>query len=202
MATAKNPTRSMTVFKGLCERKAKGIDDFLHANPDLNSKDIQELERLNTDMEDQLKRMETAWETMMGDVDNDTFTALDKTFNEVSEEVAKTLKVSKKTISEKSAPTGTSSTGNTKIDDTLKPRQELLRSFTLEEANVWFDGFTAYLNHNEKALQKLPPSVRQQILNNSIEAALANALQADDEITVDTPIIGGNECLSRLRHIF
>ena len=52
-----------------------------------------------------------------------------------------------------------------------------------EEANEWLDGFTAYFKHNEKALQKLLASVHRQILNNSIEAALANALQADDEIT-------------------
>ena len=89
-----------------------------------------------------------------------------------------TIAHSNKVISEKSAAPSTGATpsaGNAKIDDTLKPRQELLRSYNLEEANVWFDGFTAYFNHNEKVLQKLPASVRWQILNNSIEAALANA---------------------------
>ena len=98
-------------------------------------------------------------------------------FNEVSEEVAKVLAASKKVILEQATSTqpttGTVSptrNANTKIDDTLKPRQELLRSFTLEEANIWFDGFKAYFNHNEKVIEKLPPSVRRQILNNSIEA--------------------------------
>ena len=203
--SVKNLTRSMTSFRGHCDKKAKKIDDFLSANPDPNSKDLQDLEELNSDLKDQLRRMEVAWEAMMDETDNDTYDALDKMLNEVSEEVAKTLATSEKTISEKSASTSTgatSSTGNAKIDDTLKPRQELLRSFTLEEANVWFDGFTAYFKHNEKALQKLPASVHRQILNNSIEAALANALQADDEITAATHIIGDNGCLSRLKHIF
>ena len=125
--------------------------------------------------------METAWESMMADVDNDTFKALDKMLNEVSKEVSLTLMHSKKVVMEKSTSTSTgatSSADNAKIDDTLKPRQEQLCSFTLEEANVWFDGFTAYLK--QKVLQKLPASVRWQILNNSIEAALANALQADE----------------------
>ena len=129
----------MTSYKGHCDKKVKKIDDFLSANPDPNSKDLQELEELNSDLKDQLRRMETAWEAMMVDVDNDTFKALDKMLNEVSQEVSKMLATSKKTISERSAPTSTGATpsvGNVKIDDTLKPRQEQLRSFTLEEANV------------------------------------------------------------------
>ena len=115
----------------------------------------------------------------------------------------KTLGISWKTILGKSSLTNAGAvSGNVKIDDTLKPRQELLRSFTLEEANIWFDGFTAYFNHNEKFLEKLSPLVRRQLLNNAIEAGLASALQTDDEITIDTPIIGRDRCLTRLKNIF
>ena len=197
----KDPTRSMTAYKGFCQRKVKKIDDFLHDHPDLNSEDIQVLKNLNSALEAQLERMETAWESMLSQLEPETYTALDKVFNEVSEEVAKVLVASTKVISDKATSTQPGITSptrnaNTKIDDTLKPRQELLRSFTLEEANIWFDGFKAYFNHNEKVIEKLPPSVRRQILNNSIEAGLANALQADDEITAETPIIGDNRCLS------
>ena len=99
--------------------------------------------------------METAWESMMADVDNDIFLALDKMFNKVSKEVAKMLTASKKVISDKATSTqpatGIASptrNANTKIDDTLKPRQELLRSFTLEGANICFDSFKAYFNLN------------------------------------------------------
>ena len=128
MATAKNPTRSMTSYKGFCQKKAKKIDDFLHANPDLNSEDIQKLKKLNTDLESQLERMQTAWEAMMDEVEPDVHTALDKMLSEMSEEVERTLAVSEKAISDKAASTQsgtgtTSSAGNTKIDDTLKPRQ-------------------------------------------------------------------------------
>ena len=103
--SSKNPnqTRSLTSYRTFYQKKAKKIDDFLRANSDPNSEDLQELKKLNSDLEDQLKRMETAWESMMDDTDNDTFNALNKMLNEVSEEVAKTLGASKKIISEKSA---------------------------------------------------------------------------------------------------
>ena len=89
----------MTSFKGHCDKKAKKIDEFLSDNPDPNPEDLQVLKKLNADLEDQLKRMEMAWESMMADVDDDTFKALDKMLNEVSVEVSKTLATSNKTIS-------------------------------------------------------------------------------------------------------
>ena len=84
----KDQTWCMTAYKGFCQRKAVKIDDFLHAHPDLNPKDIQELENLNSNLEAQLERMETAWESMMGDLEPGPYSALDKMFNKVSEEVA------------------------------------------------------------------------------------------------------------------
>ena len=50
----------MTSYKGHCDKKAKKIDDFLSAHPNPNSKDLQELEELNSDLKKQLERMETA----------------------------------------------------------------------------------------------------------------------------------------------
>jgi hypothetical protein len=187
----------MTSYKKYCEKGAKKIDDFLDENPDLNPENLQVLKKLNTDLEEQFKRMEVSWFSMMGDIDDvPTHTALEKIFDDVDDYVTKTLGVSRKAISENSSPTnaGTAS-GHVKIDDTLKPRQALLRSFTLEEANIWFDGFTAYYNHNEKVLEKLTPLVRRQLLNNVIEAGLASALQTDDDVTMATPILGDNGCL-------
>ena len=45
---------------------------------------IKELERLNSALESQLERMETAWEAMMDDVQSDVHTALEKILNEMS----------------------------------------------------------------------------------------------------------------------
>ena len=61
----------MNAFKGFCQKRAKNIDDFLHANPDLNSENIQELKELNTALKNQLEHMETTWESMVGDLDDD-----------------------------------------------------------------------------------------------------------------------------------
>ena len=114
---------------------------------------------------------------MMGDFkDVPTHTALEKIFNDVDDYVTKTLRVSQKVISGKSSPTNAGAvSGHVKIDDTL-----------------------SYFNHNEKVLEKLTPLVRRQLLNNAIEAGLASALQTDDEVTIDTPIIGRDGCLTRL----
>ena len=148
--------------------------------------------------------METFWFSMMGDIEDvPTYTALEKMFNDVDDHVTKTLRLSQKTISGKTSSTNAgAASGHVKIDDTLKPRQALLRSFTLEEANIWFDRFTAYYNHNEKVLEKLTLLVRRQVLNNVIEAGLASALQTDDDVKMATPILGDNGCLTRLKNIF
>ena len=140
-----DPTHSMTSYKNYCQKSAKKIDDFLAENPELGPKHLQVLEKLNTDLEEQFKRMEISWFSMMDDIDDVlTHTALEKIFNDVDDYVTKTLGVSQKAISGKSSPTNAIAvSGHVKFDDTLKPRQELLLSFTLEEANIWFDGFTA-----------------------------------------------------------
>ena len=58
----------MTSYRDFCQKKAKRIDDFLHANPELDHEGIQELKKLNSALEDKLKHMEPAWEAMMGEV--------------------------------------------------------------------------------------------------------------------------------------
>ena len=60
----------MTSYKKYCEKSAKKIDDFIGENPDLNPKNIQVLEKLNTDLEEQFKRMEVSWFSMMDDIDD------------------------------------------------------------------------------------------------------------------------------------
>ena len=205
-----NPSRSMGRFKGYCTDRAKDINEFLSSLEDRapTPDEVLRLKELCTDAKDQFRRMHTKWEDMADDITDDTvYKKCEEDYEQSKDTIARQVKAAEAKLKDAPAPASgapqqNASGGNTKIDDTLKPRQELLRSFTLEEANIWFDGFKAYFNHNEKVIQKLPPSVRRQILNNSIEAGLANALQADDEVTAETPIIGDNGCLSRLRQIF
>ena len=44
----------------------------------------------------------------------------------------------------------TTGVSSVKIDEMLKPKELLLRSMTLEEADQWFTNFRAFLKHNEK----------------------------------------------------
>ena len=151
--------------------------------------------------------MELDWDASMKEITDDTtLEELEKVVKETQTAVDKTLDDSERFIDDKSVPnpgTGTSSAGQAKIDDTLRPKDTLLRSFNLEEANLWFQKFTAYFTHNEKALRGQGLVVRRQLLDNCIEAGLASALRTDDKIKDETPVIGDeNSCLSRLKEIF
>ena len=88
MTTPKNPTRSINAYKGLCLKRVQEVGDFLDDNPDLNPENVEELKELNTALKNQLERMETAWESIVGNLeDNDTFDTLNQMVNEVSGEV-------------------------------------------------------------------------------------------------------------------
>ena len=101
-----NPTRSMTSYKNFCEKKAKEIDDFIGENPDISPRKLRDLEKLHADLENQFERMETAWESMMDNIDDTPIqTALEKMFSDVSDYVRKKLGISWKTILGQSSST-------------------------------------------------------------------------------------------------
>ena len=89
---------------------------------------------------------------------------------------------------------------STKIDETLKP-EKLLRSYTLEEFNVWSEKFEAYYDHNKKTLDK-SIVISRQILNNLMDSKLVNALKTEEGVKDDTPIRGDGGCLKKLKAIF
>ena len=208
MAAARNPKFVFNAYKNNCSSKIKKIEAFIAANTgELNAEKILVLKKLNSALEDQFTRMELDWDASMKEITDDTtLEELQKVVKESEAAVDKTLDDSRKFIDDKSVPnpgSGTSSTGHAKIDDTLRPKDTLLRSFNLEEANLWFQKFTAYFTHNEKALRGQGLVVRRQLLDNCIEAGLASALRTDDKIKDETPVIGDeNSCLSRLKEIF
>ena len=94
-----------------------------------------------------------------------------------------------------------STTAPSKIDDTLKP-DELSRSATLEEFNIWSERFQAYFTHNKKTLDRCDIAIPRQLLNNCLDYKLVNALKTNDGITANTPVIGENGCLDMLKQIF
>ena len=99
---------------------------------------------------------------------------------------------------------GAAATVNTnqspKIDEILKP-EKLLRSYTLEEFNVWSEKFEAYYDHNKKTLDK-SIVISRQILNNLMDSKLVNALKTEEGVKDDTPIRGDGGCLKKLKAIF
>ena len=172
MAAAKNLKLVFNAYKNNCNSKIKKIEDFIRANAEgLDAEKILKLKKLNGALEEQFARMETGWDTTMKDItDAQDFEELQTVVTETQTAVDKTLEDSERFIDEKSVPnpgTGTPSVGNAKIDDTLRPKDTLLRSFNLEEANLWFQKFTAYFTHNEKALPGQNLVVRRQIWPNS-----------------------------------
>ena len=199
--TTKNPKRSMISFKNHVEGKAKSMDDFVARYQGLGHEAMEELKKRIISLENQFTRMETAWKAMWDDLDDDLHTALEKMYSDTKVFVDKTLDAAWKAMSDRSLTPGGGQT-NVKIDDTLRPQHELLRSFTLEEANIWFDSFVAYYNHNKMVLDKLEAKVRRQLLYNSIEAAMALALQTDETIKDDNSIVGERLCLKKLKDYF
>ena len=101
----------------------------------------QQLKKLNTALEDQFARMELGWDnTMTGIADGTDLTDLEKIVKETKVTMDKTLDDSRRLIYEKSVQNsamGTPSAGHARIDDTLRPKDTLLWSFTLEEANLY-----------------------------------------------------------------
>ena len=142
MTAAKNPKLVFNAYKNNCNSKIKKIENFIAANTEgLDAKKVLKLEELNKALKDQFARMELDWDASMKEItDNTTLEELEKVVKETQTAVDKTLDDSERFIDEKSVPnpgTGTPSAGQTKIDDTLRPKETLLRSFTLDEANLW-----------------------------------------------------------------
>ena len=73
---------------------------------------------------------------------------------------------------------------------------------SLEESNLWFMKFEAYLEWNQVALESWNGTNKRQLLNDCLQSDLALALLMDDQITPDTPIEWATGCLARLREFF
>ena len=209
-----NPSRSMGSLKGFCTTKAKALDDFLDSvkDRDITSNDVTIIKELRQALKEQFDRMHLKWEAFItADPDpfenDEVFTKCKKDYDESQVLVDKHMVVSKITLDRAlsdGAPQAEGATGatNIKIDETLKPKELLATSMTLEEADEWFRGYKAFLKHNERALKKLDVQVNQALLNKSIEAKLSSALRALPGVLDTTSIADPNGCLEKLRGIF
>ena len=209
-----NPSRSMGSLKGFCTTKAKALDDFLDSvkDRDITSSDVTIIKELRQALKEQFDRMHLKWEAFItADPDpfenDEVFTKCKKDYDESQVLVDKHMVVSKialdRALSD-GAPQAEGATGatNIKIDETLKPKELLATSMTLEEADEWFRGYKAFLKHNERALRKLDVQVNRALLNKSIEAKLSSALRALPGVLDTTSITDPDGCLEKLRSIF
>ena len=165
--TMANPSRSMGRFKGYCADRAKDLNKFLTALEDREPtpKEVLRLEELCTDAKDQFKRMHTKWEDMADDITDDTvYKKCEEDYEQSKEVITRQVKAAEAKLKEaptpaSGAPQQNTSGGSPKIDDMLKPKELLMRSMSLEEADEWFESYRAFLAHNEKALSRQDISV-------------------------------------------
>ena len=175
------------------------------------------LESMIESMEQQVKRYSAAWEEKHAiileeeegkdDTDESEYDKLEDQLSAVKKEMRKARDqafafIEKFKSSSNATPGSVGPPRSSKIDDTLKPKETLQRSMSLEEFNVWSDRFFAYFRQNDSILSGQSSKVKRELLNNCIEPSLVQALATDSTITIDTPIIGDNSCLTKLKEIF
>ena len=202
----------MARFKGHCVDRATAIERFLStlAERPPTPKEAIRLEELCTHAKDQFKRMHTKWEAVADEIPDDTsgkavYKKCEDDYRESKEMIDRQVEAAEAKLKEvpaESTPPQNTPGGSFKIDDILKPKDLLMRSMTLEEADEWFESYRAFLAHNEKVLAKQDIKVNRALLNKSIEAALASSLRAHPDVSADTPIVAKDGCLDKLRDIF
>ena len=138
--------------------------------------------------------MHSKWEVYAEEItDDDVYKKCEKDYNDSEVIVTRQIKAAEAFLKEAPSDTGTTQPNaaggnNVKIDELLKPKELLLLSMTLEEADEWFTNFRAFLKHNERALAKQDISVSRALLNKSIEAKLSSSPRADTTVQATTPI--------------
>ena len=193
-----------------CADRAKDLNEFISGLEDREptSDEVLRLKELCTDAKDQFKRMHTKWETMAEEITDDTvYKKCEEDYEQSKEVINRQVKAAEAKLKEAPAPASgapqpNTSGGSLKIDDMLKPKDLLMRSMSLEEADEWFESYRAFLAHNQKALDRQDIRVSRALLNKSIEAALASSLRAHPDIGATTPIADRDGCLDKLRDIF
>ena len=162
-----------------------------------------------TDMEERYHRTIRKWEDNNENLEEKVFDELEKKINDITTEFEKIFEEAQNFLEQKATdvtPTNTRGTeparGQMRIDDSLKPKEMLLKSYKLEEFTTWEKQFTAYYDHNSKVLENQPRTVRRQLLDNCIESSLINALDTDPTLNEGTPITGNDSCLVKLKAIF
>ena len=152
-----NPSRSIGNFKRYCTNKATSLNKFITTVKDhiTTPKEVSRLEELYSEIKDQFKRMHSKWETIAEEIKDDgVYKKCETDYNEskviVDRQIEAAEALLKEAASADTTQLNTTGGSSVKIDEMLKPKELLLRSMTLEEADQWFTNFRAFLKHNEK----------------------------------------------------
>ena len=174
--------KSLAQFKRHSNTKIQKVADWLKDNADIETMaDFQQkaLQRKLDEMIAQVKRYETCLEDNSPHLISEDSKLEDdkKNYDTLSDELEEVMEAMDKVEKDANAfmkqrigavnntVTGAiaTSTSSSKIDDTLKPSETLLRSMSLEEFNVWSDQFEAYYKQNERIFAGLDVSVRRAV---------------------------------------
>ena len=81
-----------------------------------------------------------------------------------------------------------------KLEHELKLKELLGLKMSLEEADLWFNAYKAFISFNKRNMARLEISVRRQLLNNCLHLKIASALKNNKDITPTTRIEAPNKC--------
>ena len=199
----------MGSYKRFCTEKATELNELPTSLTDSTPTpdEVSKVRKLLTQLTDRFDRMYTKWEVLVDEITDDAvYTKCEMDYKDSKVTVTRQTKAAEAFL--KNAPTnGTvqpnvAGTTSVKIDELLQPKELLLLSMTLEEADQWFRNFRAFLKHNERALANQDISVIRALLNKSIEAKLSSTLRAHPDVEVTTLIADRIGCLDKLREMF
>ena len=89
-----------------------------------------------------------------------------------------------------------------RLDNTLKPNGPLIRDMSITEADTWLKGFTAWFEWNAPILDTKNPTTKRILLENFLDDRLRSKLQTDTTITTDTPVLGSDGIINKLRSYY
>ena len=145
-----NPGRSMGRFKGYCTDRAKDLNEFLSGieDRDPTAEEVLWLKELRTRAKDQFERMHTKWEALADDITDDAvYKKCEEDYEQSKDAIARQVKAAEAKLKDapaNGAPQQNATGGSTKIDDMLKPKELLMQSMSLEEADEWFESYRAF----------------------------------------------------------
>jgi hypothetical protein len=144
MVPRKNPRKVFPSYNTHIQVKVKEIKEFLLKHEavtvSLNPRKILQLETLQTDLRDQFRGMETAWDNMKDDPTNESiFDEVEGWITTAKEAVNNALLDSETFLEAKEASAQASgnaadtapSAGTAKLDSTLRPKNALSRAMSL-----------------------------------------------------------------------